>query len=99
MVFTVAVICAFWYYQVQDKNPIITAYKWLITSALGSLAFAALVYFFVWLANHIVDTNKTKTKNPASLLCLCILSCMFEELKCLLQILNNTSIITMSVSG
>ncbi len=58
MVFTVAVTCAFWYYNVTDKNPIKTAYQWIFKSALGAITFAALLISIVTFARLIIDSKK-----------------------------------------
>ena len=56
MVFTIAVTCAFCYYNVTDRNPIIAAYKWMFKSALGAITFAALLISIITLARMIVNT-------------------------------------------
>lgn len=65
MVFTIAVTCAFWYYRVEGKNPIVTAYKWIYKSALGAITFAALLISIVTFARMIIDTKRKNTKNLA----------------------------------
>lgn len=80
MVFTVAVCCSFWYYNVQGKNPIVTAYKWIYQSALGSITFAAMLISLVTLARMIVDTKRNNTKNIAVAVCLCILACILRQI-------------------
>ena len=80
MVFTIAVTCAFWYYNVQGKNSIITAYKWIYGSAIGSITFAALVIAIITLVRMIVDTNRRKTRNIATAVCLCLVSCLLKTI-------------------
>ena len=80
MVFTIAVTCAFWYYNVQWKNSIITAYKWIYGSAIGSITFAALVIAIITLVRMIVDTNRRKTRNIATAVCLCLVSCLLKTI-------------------
>lgn len=58
MVFTVAVSCAFWYYRVKGKNYLVTAYKWLFTSAFGSIVFGAVLVSIVTFARMIVDAKR-----------------------------------------
>lgn len=99
MVFTVAVTCAFWYYNVQGKNPIITAYKWIFNSALGAITFAALLISLVTFARMIIDTKRNNTKNIAIIVCLCILSCIMRQIEALLKIINHNTIICMAVTG
>jgi len=99
MVFTVAVACAFWYYNVQGKNPIKTAYQWMYRSALGALTFAALLISVVTFARMIIDSNRKNTKNVAIAVCLCILSCLLQQIEALLKILNHNTIICMAVTG
>lgn len=58
MVFTIAVACTLWYYRIQGKNPIVTAYRWICKSALGSITFAALIVTLVTLAKMIISSKK-----------------------------------------
>lgn len=99
MVFTVAVTCAFWYYNVNDRNPIITAYQWIYKSALGAITFAALLISIVTFARMVIDSNRKNTKNIAIAVCLCILSCLLKQIEALLRILNHNTIICMAVTG
>ena len=80
MVFTVAVTCAFWYYNVTDKNPIKTSYQWIYKSALGALTFAALLISIITFARMIIDTKRKDAKNLAVAVCLCILSCLLQQI-------------------
>jgi len=80
MVFTIAVTCAFWYYNVQGKNPIITAYKWIFRSALGAITYAALIISIVTFARLIIDSKRQNNKNLAVTVCLCILSCLMRQI-------------------
>lgn len=99
MVFTVAVTCAFWYYNVEGKNPIVTAYKWIFKSALGAITFAAMLIAVVTLVRMIVDTKRKNTKNVAIAVCLCIMSCLLKQIEALIKILNHNTIICMAVTG
>jgi integral membrane sensor domain MASE1 len=99
MVFTIAVTCSFWYYDVQGRNPITTAYKWFYKSAFGSVTFASLVIAIVTFARMIIDSNRKNTRNAAVAICLCIVSCLMKQIEALLQILNHFSIICMAVTG
>jgi hypothetical protein len=99
MVFTIAVTCAFWYYNVQGKNSIVTAYKWIYTSAIGSITFAAMVIAVITLIRMVVDTKKRNARNIASAVCFCLLSCILKTIEALLKILNNNTIICMAVTG
>jgi ABC-type methionine transport system permease subunit len=79
MVFTIAVTCALWYYKVEGKNPIVTAYKWIFKSAFGSITFAALLISIVTFARMIVDSKRQKgTKNVAAAICLAIIACLLR---------------------
>lgn len=99
MVFTVAVTCAFWYYNVNDRNPIKAAYQWIYKSALGAITFAALLISVITFARMVLDSNRKNTKNVAVAVCLCLLSCLLKQIEALLQILNHNSIICMAVTG
>lgn len=99
MVFTVAVTCAFWYYNVEGKNPIVTAYKWIIKSALGAITFAAILITLVTFARMVIDNKRKNNKNIAVAVCLCIMSCLLKQIERLLQILNHNTIICMAVTG
>lgn len=78
MVFTIAVTCSFWYYDVKDKNPIATAYGWFFRSAFGSVTFAALVISIVTFAKMVIDSKRRNNKNVAVAVCLCIVSCILR---------------------
>lgn len=99
MVFTVAVSCAFWYYRVEGKHYLITAYKWLFTSAFGSIVFGAVLVSIVTFARLIVDSKRQSNKNIAVAICLCMISMCLRNLENLLKILNHNAIIVMSVTG
>lgn len=99
MVFTVAVSCAFWYYRVEGKHYLITAYKWLFTSAFGSIIFGAVLVSIVTFARLIVDSKRQNNKNIAVAICLCMISMCLRNLENLLKILNHNAIIVMSVTG
>ena len=99
MVFTIAVTCAFWYYNVEGKNPIVTAYKWIFKSAFGAITFAALLISLVTFARLIIDSNRKNTKNIGVAVCLCILSCLLKQIEALLKILNHNTVICMAVTG
>jgi hypothetical protein len=99
MVFTVAVTCAFWYYNVNNRNPIKTAYQWMYKSALGAITFAALLISIVTFARMIIDSKKKDAKNLAVAVCLCIMSCLLRQIEALLKILNHNTIICMAVTG
>ena len=99
MVFTIAVTCSFWYYDIQGRNPITTAYKWFYKSAFGSVTFASLVIAIVTFVRMIVDSKRKNQRNAAVAICLCIVSCLMKQIEALLQILNHFSIICMAVTG
>lgn len=99
MVFTVAVTCSFWYYNVEGKNPLITAYKWMFKSAFGALTFAALLISVITFARLIVDSKRQNQKNIAVAVCLCIISCLLKQIEALLKILNHNAVICMAVTG
>jgi integral membrane sensor domain MASE1 len=80
MVFTIAVVCAFWYYDVKGQNSIVTAYKWIYKSAFGSIVFAALLIAIITFARMIVDTKRRNNKNIAVAICLCIISCLLKQI-------------------
>lgn len=80
MVFCIAVICAFWYYDVKGKNPLITAYKWIYKSALGSIVFAAMLIAIITFARMIVNSKRNNNKNIAVAVCLCIISCCLRQI-------------------
>jgi hypothetical protein len=58
MVFTVAVSCAFWYYRVEGKHYLVTAYKWLFTSAFGSIVFGSILVAVITFARMLVDSKR-----------------------------------------
>ncbi|XP_031472590.1 uncharacterized protein LOC116244943 [Nymphaea colorata] len=99
MVFTVAVSCAFWYYRVEGRHYLTTAYKWLFTSAFGSIVFGAALVAVITLARLLVDSKRRETKNIAVAVCLCIMSMCLRNLENLFKILNHNSVIVMSVTG
>jgi integral membrane sensor domain MASE1 len=80
MVFTIAVTCAFWYYQVEGKNPIVTAYKWIYKSALGALVFAAMLVAIITFVRMIVDSKRKRNNNIAVAVCLCLVSCILRQI-------------------
>ena len=80
MVFCIATACAYWYYNVQGASPILTAYKWIFTSAFGSLVFAAILVAVVRLARMIIDSGRRQTRNTATAVCLCLISCCLRNL-------------------
>jgi hypothetical protein len=79
-VFTVAVACSFWYYRVEGKHYLPTAYKWLFTSALGSIVFGSFIISIVTFARFILDTKRRSEKNIAVAVCLCLISCCLRNL-------------------
>jgi hypothetical protein len=99
MVFTVAVSCSFWYYRVEGRHYLATAYKWLFTSAFGSIVFGAALIAVITLARLLVDSKRRNTKNIAVAVCLCIVSMCLRNLENLFKILNHNSVIVMSVTG
>lgn len=99
MVFTIAVTCSFWYYRVENKNPILTAYGWIFKSAIGSITFAAMVIAIVTFVRMFVDSKRKNANNVASAVCLCIVSCLMKAIEALLKILNHNTIICMAVTG
>lgn len=99
MVFTIAVSCAFWYYRVEGKNYLTTAYKWIFKSAFGSIVFGAALLAVITLARLIVDSKRRETKNIAVAVCLCIVSMCLRNLENLFKILNHNCVIVMSVTG
>jgi integral membrane sensor domain MASE1 len=99
MVFTIAVTCSFWYYRVEGRNPISTAYQWMFKSAFGSITFAAIVLAIVTFARMFVDSKRKNTSNVAAAVCLCIVSCILKAIEALLQVLNHNTIICMAVTG
>ena len=80
MVFTIAVVCAFWYYDVKGQNSIVTAYRWIYKSAFGSIVFAALLIAIITFARMIVDGKRRQNKNVAVTICLCIVSCLLKQI-------------------
>jgi integral membrane sensor domain MASE1 len=83
MVFTIAVVCAFWYYDVKGQNSIVTAYRWIYKSAFGSIVFAALLIAIVTFTRMIVDRKRKErreNKNVAVAICLCIVSCLLKQI-------------------
>jgi len=80
MVFTVAVACSFWYYKVEDKHYLPTAYKWIFTSAFGSIVFASVLISIITFARMVVDANRKNQKNLAVAVCLCMVSCCLRNL-------------------
>eukprot|EP00919_Chromeraceae_sp_WS-2016_P036999 GHVR01087999.1.p1 GENE.GHVR01087999.1~~GHVR01087999.1.p1 ORF type:complete len:240 (-),score=-15.43 GHVR01087999.1:243-962(-) len=76
MVYTIAVSCAFWYYDIRDKNAILTSYRWICGSHLGSLTFASITIAVVTFIRMIVGSKRSK--NPVMALCLCLLSCILR---------------------
>lgn len=80
MVFTVAVACSFWYYKVEGKHYLPTAYKWLFTSAFGSIVFAATLIAVITFARMLIDSKRKKSNNIATAVCLCIISICLKSL-------------------
>lgn len=80
MVFTVAVSCSFWYYRVEGKHYLAAAYKWLFTSAFGSIVFGAALIAAITFARMLVDSKRRETKNIAVAICLCIMSMCLRNL-------------------
>ena len=99
MVFTVAVACSFWYYKVEGKHYLPTAYKWLFTSAFGSIVFAATLVAVITFARMLIDSKRKNTRNIAAAICLCLISVCLRNLENLLRILNHNAVIVMSVTG
>lgn len=99
MVFTIAVACSFWYYQVEGKNFLTTAYRWIAQSSFGSIVFASLLIAIITFARMIVDGQRRNSKNAAVAVCLCLVSCLLKSIEDLVKILNHTSVIVMSVTG
>lgn len=58
MVFVISVTCSFWYYKVENKNPILVAYSWIYKSALGALTFASLLVSAVGILTLLVETKR-----------------------------------------
>jgi len=80
MVFTIAVVCSFWYYDVKEQNSIVTAYKWMYKSAFGSIVFASLLIALITFARMVVDGKRRDNKNIAVAVCLCIVSCLLKQI-------------------
>jgi len=99
MVFTIGVVCAFWYYDVKGKNALTTAYKWIYKSAFGSLVFAALLIAVITFARMVVDGKRRNNKNVAVAICLCIISCLLKQIEALLKVLNHNTVICMAATG
>ena len=99
MVFTIAVMCGHWYYQMPG-NGIGTAYKWIFTKQIGSLIFAAILIAVVTLARMIVEgQRKKRDNNIAVAVCLCIVHCLLVCIEDLLQVINHYTVIVMAVTG
>lgn len=54
MTFTIAVVCANWYYKIQGKNSVSTAYFWMFRQ-IGSLIFGAFLISVVTLARMLAQ--------------------------------------------
>lgn len=76
-----------------------TAYKWLFTSAFGSIVFGSALIAVITFARMLVDSKRRENKNIAVAVCLCIVSLCLRNLENLFKILNHNSVIVMSVTG
>jgi hypothetical protein len=78
MTFIVGISYSFWYYKVEGKHYLSTAYKWVFTSAFGSIVFAAGLV--AALSFTCIDAKRRNTKNVAAAMCLCIFSMFFKTI-------------------
>jgi integral membrane sensor domain MASE1 len=99
MVYTIAVACSFWYYNVTDRNYFTTAYKWLFKYSFGSVVFASILIAVITFARMIVQTKRRSQKNIAAAVCLCLVECCLRNIEALLRILNHNTVIVMAVTG
>lgn len=58
MTFTIAVVCAHWYYGLHGRSSLATAYKWIFTKQFGSLVFGAFVVAVVTLMRMMVEGKR-----------------------------------------
>lgn len=100
MTFTIAVVCSHWYYGLQGRSSLATAYRWIFTRQFGSLVFGAFVIAVVTLVRMAVDARRrNRNNNIAAAVCLCLLSCLIKLLEDLLKVLNHYNVIMMAITG
>jgi len=68
-VFNIGVIFSYWYFDIYQKFPLTTSWKWIMKYSIGSLTFAALLVSITKLFFSIFDSNKKYTKNLVALAC------------------------------
>jgi hypothetical protein len=83
-VFNIAVIFSYWYYDIDQKFPLSTSWKWIMKYSIGSLTFAALLVTFTKFLCSVLDSNKKYTKNIPALICIEFLKCLFSQAASLL---------------
>jgi len=81
MTFTIAVACSFWYYKIEDKHWLTTAYKWLFSSSFGSVVFASFLISIVIFARMLVNSNSSYARNNLlAVFCVLMVQCCLYRL-------------------
>jgi len=78
-VFNIAVIFAYWYYDSDQKFPLLKSWKWILRYSLGSLTFAALLVSITKLFCSVLDSSKKYSKNIPALICIECVKCIFKQ--------------------
>lgn len=98
MTFTIATICAHWYYKLEGRSSFITAYKWIFKQ-FGSLVFGAMLLAVVTLARIMADSGRNRSQNLGVRICLACIRCLLKSIEDLLKVLNHFTVIVITLTG
>lgn len=98
MTYTISVVCAHWYYGLQGRSSLATAYRWIFKQ-FGSLVFASFVIAVVTLIRMMINSKRQRNNNVAAAVCLCIMACLVKCVEDLIKVLNHYNIILMAITG
>lgn len=101
MVYLMANCCGFWYYGKPQLGFLQGLLK-LNRYHIGSLTFATIIISFVRLFKKLTQNCVTKQVgegNSCLAMCLCCASCLITQIEQVIEVLNNYTIITMTITG
>ena len=98
MTYVIAVVFAHWYYRIEGKNPISTAYFWMFKQ-IGSLIFGAFLIAVVTLARMLAQQKRRNTDNLGAKICMMLVECCLKSIEDLLRVINHFTVILLSVTG
>jgi choline transporter-like protein 2/4/5 len=98
LTFLISTNCALWYYNIEDNY-------WCLGMGrinryhIGSFTFGALLLALVKIMQLIINSSGSRSENACARCVQCFISCLLSQVEYLLRVLNNTTVIVMSVTG